>query len=101
AARYIELQQSESGGWSLFPGGPLDVSVSVKAYFSLKLTGTPESAPHMLRAREAIRAAGGADRVNSFTRFYLALLGQIPFHLCPAVPPELILLPDWSPINIY
>jgi squalene-hopene/tetraprenyl-beta-curcumene cyclase len=101
AVRYIELQQNDSGGWSLFPEGPLDVSVSVKAYFALKLTGTSEAAPHMRRAREAIRAAGGADRVNSFTRFYLALLGQIPFHLCPAVPPELILLPDWSPINIY
>jgi squalene-hopene/tetraprenyl-beta-curcumene cyclase len=101
AARYIEQQQNESGGWSLFPGGPLDTSVSVKAYFALKLTGTPAEAPHMRRAREAIRAAGGADRVNSFTRFYLALLGQIPFHLCPAVPPELILLPDWFPINIY
>lgn len=101
AARYIAEQQSDDGGWSLFPGGPLDVTVSVKAYMALKLTGTPATSPSMQRAREAILAAGGADRVNSFTRFYLALLGQIPFDLCPAVPPELVLLPDWFPVNIY
>src|SRR5262245_66653356 len=55
----------------------------------------------MLRARHAIRESGGADAVNSFTRFYLALLGQISYEHCPAVPPELVLLPAWSPINIY
>ncbi|MCA9219181.1 MAG: squalene--hopene cyclase, partial [Planctomycetales bacterium] len=52
-------------------------------------------------AREAILRGGGADRVNSFTRFYLALLGQIDYRHCPAVPPEAVLLPKWSPINIY
>ncbi len=39
--------------------------------------------------------------MNTFTRFYLALLGQISYDLCPAVPPEMMLLPSWSPINIY
>ena len=46
----------------------------------------------MRLARQAIRLAGGADAVNSFTRFYLALLGQISYDHCPAVPPELMLL---------
>ena len=31
--------------------------------------------------------------MNSFTRFYLALLGQISYDECPAVPPEMMLLP--------
>ena len=55
----------------------------------------------MQRARKAILRAGGADAVNSFTRFYLALLGQISYDQCPAVPPEMMLLPKWFPINIY
>ena len=55
----------------------------------------------MQRARAAILADGGADAVNSFTRFYLALLGQIPYEECPAVPPELVLLPNWFPVNLY
>ena len=47
----------------------------------------------MVRAREAILAAGGAQACNSFTRFYLALLGQISYDECPSVPPELVLVP--------
>jgi squalene-hopene/tetraprenyl-beta-curcumene cyclase len=39
--------------------------------------------------------------VNSFTRFYLALLGQIAYAQCPEVPPEAVLLPKWLPINLY
>ena len=101
AARHLLAQQCRHGGWGLYPGSELEISASVKAYLALKLTGhDPQSQP-MQEARAAIRAAGGADRVNSFTRFYLALLGQISYDHCPAVPPEMVLLPHWSPINIY
>ena len=41
----------------------------------------------MRKARDVIRALGGAARCNSFTKFYLALLGQFPYANCPAVPP--------------
>ena len=101
AARYIVKQQLPSGGWAMYPGGAIEVSGSVKAYFALKLTGHDPSAEYMQRARAAILAHGGADAVNSFTRFYLALLGQISYDECPAVPPEVMLLPKWFPINLY
>jgi squalene-hopene/tetraprenyl-beta-curcumene cyclase len=99
ARRLVETQLPE-GGWSLYPGAGIEISASVKAYFALKLTGRPPSDEVMQRARRAILAAGGADRVNSFTRFYLALLGQIDYAQCPAVPPEMMLLPTWFPINL-
>ena len=96
-ARYIQDQQSSDGGWAIYPGGPTDVSASVKAYFALKLTGISPDEPTMRRAREAILDAGGAFACNSFTRFYLALLGQIDYDECPLVPPELVLIPArWS-----
>jgi len=101
SARYIAEKQMSSGGWSLYPGGSLDISVSVKAYFALKLTGHDPSARHMQRARQAILTHGGADAVNSFTRFYLALLGQIEYNECPAVPPEVVLAPRWFPVHLY
>jgi len=101
AAEYILRQQNADGGWSNHPGGPLEVSVSVKAYFALKLTGHSADAPYMRRAGEAIRAAGGAIRCNSFTRFYLSLLGQFPYSACPTVPPEMVLLPRWCYFNLY
>ncbi len=101
AAAYLVGKQLPGGGWAKFPGGELDISGSVKAYFALKLTGHDPEADFMVRAREAIRAHGGADAVNSFTRFYLALLGQIAYEHCPAVPPEMVLLPKWFPVNLY
>jgi squalene-hopene/tetraprenyl-beta-curcumene cyclase len=100
ANRLLE-QQTAAGGWSQYPGGEIDVSASVKAYFALKLTGHSPASEPLIRAREAILAAGGADRVNSFTRFYLALLGQIAYDHCPDVPPEFVLLPRWFPVNLY
>jgi squalene-hopene/tetraprenyl-beta-curcumene cyclase len=101
AATYLLDQQMPEGGWTNYPEGPVDVSVSVKAYFALKLSGHDPQAPHMLRARAVIRALGGAARSNSFTKFYLALLGQFPYGNCPAVPPEMMLLPRWMYVSIY
>jgi squalene-hopene/tetraprenyl-beta-curcumene cyclase len=99
--RYLLEKQTAEGGWSQYPGGEIDISGSVKAYFALKLLGYDCSAEFMQRARAAILAGGGADAVNSFTRFYLALLGQIPYEACPNVPPEFLLLPKWFPVNLY
>lgn len=101
AAAYIIEKQLPDGGWAMYPGGKVAISGSVEAYFALKLTGHDPSAEYMQRARHAILDHGGADAVNSYTRFFLALLGQISYEQCPAVPPELMLLPKWFPINIY
>lgn len=101
AAAYILEQQRGDGTWSNYPEGPIEVSVSVKAYFALKLTGHDADAPYMARARQRILEAGGAARCNSFTKFYLALLGQLPYGSCASVPPELVLLPRWFYVNLY
>jgi squalene-hopene/tetraprenyl-beta-curcumene cyclase len=100
-AEYIRTQQLPSGGWAVYPGGPAEVSASVKAYFVLKLTGDTPDAPHMVKAREVILGLGGIEACNSFTKIYLSIFGQCDWEDCPAVPPELILLPDWFPLNIY
>jgi squalene-hopene/tetraprenyl-beta-curcumene cyclase len=101
AAHYLRKKVLPGGGWANYPGGSADVSSSVKAYFVLKLLGDDPEASHMRKARQAIRDLGGLAAVNSFTRIYLALFGQYPWDRCPAVPPELILLPRWFPINLY
>src|SRR4051812_13256609 len=79
AANYILRHQQPGGAWSNYQDGPPELSVSVKAYLALKIAGEPADAPHMRRAADAIRALGGAARCNSFTKFYLALLGQFPY----------------------
>jgi squalene-hopene/tetraprenyl-beta-curcumene cyclase len=100
AARYILDQQLPEGGWSNYPGGPVELSVSVKAYFALKVAGF-EASGAMRRACDVIRDLGGAANCNSFTKFYLALLGQLPYGNCPSVPPEMMLLPKWAYFSIY
>ncbi len=101
AANYILRQQTADGAWSIYPEGPPELSASVKAYFALKLAGHDLDAPHMARARDVIRGLGGAGRCNSFTKFYLALLGQLPYASCPSVPPEMVFLPRWAYVNLY
>ena len=88
------------GGWPLFHGGKFDLSASVKAYFALKALGDAADAPHMVLARSAILAHGGAERSNVFTRIQLALFGAVPWEACPVVPIELMLMPGWFPINM-
>jgi squalene-hopene/tetraprenyl-beta-curcumene cyclase len=88
------------GGWPLFHDGAFNLSCSVKAYFALKAIGDDPDAPHMRRAREAILAAGGAERSNVFTRAQLALFGQVPWHAVPVMPLEIMHLPLWFPFHL-
>ena len=99
-AVYLRRIQGDHGGWPLVHDGPFDMSASVKAYFALKMIGDDIEAPHMARAREAILAHGGAARSNVFTRFLLALYGQIPWRGVPTMPVEIMLLPRWFPFHL-
>ncbi len=97
---YLRARQGEHGGWPLFQDGRFDLSCSVKAYYALRCIGDPADAPHMLRARAAILAAGGAERANVFTRAQLALFGQVPWRAVPMMPVEIMLLPLWFPFHL-
>ncbi|GEO82139.1 squalene-hopene cyclase [Pararhodospirillum oryzae] len=98
-ARYLRRIQGKHGGWPLFHDGDFDMSASVKAYYALKLVGDDPNAPHMRKARAAILAHGGAERSNVFTRFTLAMFGQVPWRACPVTPIEAVLLPRWAPFH--
>lgn len=100
-ANYLIQKERPEGGWGNYPGGPAEVSVTLKAYFALKIAGHSADEPMMQRVAKIVRSLGGAEATNSFTRFYLALLGQLPYSACPSVPAELMLLPRWFAFNIY
>ena len=99
-AVYLRARQAAHGGWPLYHGGPFNISCSIKAYYALKLVGDSPDAPHMVRAREAILAHGGAAQANVFTRIALALFGQVPWRAVPYIPVEIMLLPRWFPFHI-
>src|ERR1700732_707983 len=100
-ANYIRQRQLPDGGWNIYFGGPSELNATVKAYFALKLAGDRPDQPHMERARARVLQLGGLESTNSYTRFYLALVGAVVWDMAPAIPPELMLLPSWFAINIY
>src|SRR5438874_8763984 len=99
--RHILKRQLPDGGWNIYYGGPSEINPSVKAYFALKLARYSPDSPFMAEARANILRLGGIPRLNTFSKLYLALLGQFPWKYLPAIPVEMMLLPSWAPFNIY
>jgi len=93
--------QNDDGSWSLYPGGPGNISLSVKCYFSAKLMGVQADDPRLVKCREWILAHGGVVACNTFTKMYLCALGQYDYDAVPAIPPEIVLFPKWFYFNIY
>ncbi len=100
-ANYVRERQLPDGGWSIYLGGPSDLNATCKAYFALKLAGDAPDSPHMSSARATVHRLGGLEHTNSYVRFYLALVGGVGWELVPAIPPELMLLPNWFYLNLY
>ncbi len=101
AAHWIRSQQNPDGSWPKFWGGPGDLSTTVEAYVALRLAGDEPEAPHMHAASVFARDAGGLQRARVFTQIWLALFGAWPWDRVPTLPPEMILLPPWFPLNPY
>ena len=101
AGRWIRSQQRNDGTWANFYGGPADLSTTVEAYLALRLAGDETDAPHMKLARDWITEQGGVEATRVFTRIWLALSGLWSWDDLPVIPPELIYLPSWFPLNIY
>jgi squalene-hopene/tetraprenyl-beta-curcumene cyclase len=100
-ANYIRARQLPDGGWNIFAGGPSELNATVKAYVALRLAGDAASSPALKQAREKVLELGGIEATNSYVRFYLAMVGAVDWSIVPSIPPELMLLPNWFPINIY
>jgi squalene-hopene/tetraprenyl-beta-curcumene cyclase len=96
-ANELLARQRADGTWSIWFEGPPDLSVTVEAYAALKLAGVDAGAA----TRDYIRRAGGVARTRIFTRAFLALIGQWPWHRLAHVPVELILLPAVGPLSVY
>jgi squalene-hopene/tetraprenyl-beta-curcumene cyclase len=101
SAHWIRSQQRADGSWAKFWGGPGDLSTTIEAYVALRLAGDSPEAEHMQAASAFARGQGGLERARVFTHIWLALFGAWPWGQVPVLPPELILLPSWVPLNAY
>ena len=93
--------QNEDGSWSIYPGGPGNISLTVKCYSAAKIMGLTANEPRLVNAREWIMAHGGVVECNTFTKMYLCSIGEYDYDAVPAVPPEIVLFPKWFYFNIY
>ncbi|MBQ0985846.1 squalene--hopene cyclase [Streptomyces sp. F63] len=101
AARFIRSRQLPDGTWATFHGGPGDLSTTIEAYAALRLAGDAPADAHMAAASAWVREHGGIAASRVFTRIWLALFGWWPWERLPELPPEMIYLPKWFPLNIY
>ena len=100
-ARWIRAKQRNDGSWATFHGGPADLSTTVEAYVALRLAGDAPDEPHMRSAARVVAAQGGVECSRVFTKIWLALFGLWSWDDVPIVPPELVFLPRWVPLNVY
>ncbi|HEY3528032.1 MAG TPA: squalene--hopene cyclase [Nocardioides sp.] len=100
-ARYIRSRQNDDGSWSNFAGGPGDLSTTVESWVALRMAGDPADSPHLVAAAGFVRRGGGLERARVFTHMWLSLFGLWSWDDCPHLPPEIMFLPRWVPLNIY
>ena len=98
---YIISRQTSEGTWGQFYGAPGDLSTSTECYFALKLAGVSADEPFMRKARDFILSKGGVPETRVFTKIWLSLFDQWEWKGVPIMPPEIMLLPNMLPLNIY
>jgi Squalene cyclase len=98
--KYLRERQLPDGGWSLYEGGPPNISATIKAYFAMKVAGVSVDDPAMEQARARVRDWGGPVEANVFTKILLALFGEYDWRGVPSMPVEIMLLPRWSYFNL-
>ncbi len=96
----LDTQQPD-GSWNLYQDGEGHLSITVEAYFALKLTGMRAGDEPLMAARRWILARGGIAATGTLSRFYLASMGQVPWSATACLPVEFMLAPNWFPLNIY
>jgi squalene-hopene/tetraprenyl-beta-curcumene cyclase len=101
ALRQMMRMQQADGSWNIYPGGPGNISQTVKCYSAAKMMGVAADDARLTKAREWALAHGGAVACNTFTKMYLCALGMYDYDAVPAVPPEIVLFPKWFYFNLY
>ena len=92
-------QHPTDGGWGLHVEGESSVFGTAMNYTILRLLGASEEDPRMIKARGKLHSLGGPVYGPHWAKFWLSVLGVMDWETVNPVPPELWLLPDWTPIS--
>ena len=102
SAAWIRSQQRADGTWANFHGGPGELSTTIEAYWALRLAGDPPEARAHARGGRVHPRAGRRSSGRACSRtcgWRCSACGR--GIAVPALPPEIVLLPSWVPLNVY
>ncbi|MBH1938748.1 hypothetical protein I5Q34_31560 [Streptomyces sp. AV19] len=97
--QHLRRTRRPGGGWAMHRQGPPSPYVTTLAYLALRLLGTAPTDPLAAEAAAWLRALPGAPAVPEWGKFWLAVLGLIPYEDLAPVPPEAMLLPARFPLH--
>jgi 2,3-oxidosqualene cyclase len=98
--RHFEVTCRPDGGWGLHSESPSYVFVTTLSYVALRILGLSAEAPLTATARRWLRAQpAGVLGIPSWGKFWLSLAGLYDYAGINPCPPELFLLPQWSPVH--
>lgn len=97
---HFRVTRRPDGGWGLHAESGSYVYVTTLTYVALRILGLSADAPLAASARNWLQAQpGGVLSIPSWGKFWLALIGLYSFRGINPCPPELFLLPKWSPVH--
>ncbi|OIW14403.1 hypothetical protein TanjilG_15757 [Lupinus angustifolius] len=101
--RYLYNHQNEDGGWGFHIEGESTMFGSALSYIALRILGEdPEEEEEdgaMSKARKWILEHGGLVGIPSWGKFWVTVLGVYEWSGCNPLPPELWLLPKFTPFH--
>lgn len=101
ANRILELQAADGLWYAFYQASKPDLSITIENYLALRIAGYEHNSIELQRAVDYILANGGIESARNFTKIWLALFGILDWNEIPYLSPELILLPQKMPINMY
>lgn len=96
---YLKLHQQLDGGWGTHIESPSTMFGTTLCYVAIRLLGVQADDPACVKGREFLQTNGGAIYTASWAKFYLCLLGCMEWDGHNSVPPEMWLLPNWTPFH--
>lgn len=96
---YIKVHQQMDGGWGTHIESPSTMFGTTLNYVALRLLGLSLDDPICMKGKQFILNNGGAIMTGSWAKFYLCLLGCMEWDGHNSVPPEMWLLPTWTPFH--
>lgn len=95
---WVRSEQHQDGSWHDAAGQP-DLSLTCLAWWALVQYGADADEPALDKALRWVHELGGARRANLTVRLWLAMSGAVDWDWVPAVPSELYLLPEYTPLS--